>query len=202
MTTDVAAPQRGGDRLARMVTEVLAPAVWAAVMPTIIAIHAATSWTAGIGWATLAVLFGAAIPYGVIWLGVRRGKLTDHHIGVREQRRMPLVYGLISVLAGFGLLIGLGAPRQLVVMVAGMFGTLLVTTLINQVWKLSAHTAVSAASISALVVVFGPLLLFTAPLVALIGWSRVRLRDHTPAQVTAGTMVGAAIGTALFTLFG
>jgi membrane-associated phospholipid phosphatase len=31
------------------------------------------------------------------------------------------------------------------------------------------------------------------PLVALIGWARVRLNDHTIAQVAAGTAFGAAV---------
>ena len=34
-------------------------------------------------------------------------------------------------------------------------------------------------------------LAFTWPLAAAVGWSRVRLLDHTPAQVLAGALVGA-----------
>ncbi|WP_432969111.1 phosphatase PAP2 family protein [Dactylosporangium sp. CA-233914] len=41
-----------------------------------------------------------------------------------------------------------------------------------------------------LAVAFGPALLATAVLVAAVGRSRVRLRDHTPAQVVAGTILG------------
>ncbi|WP_025618929.1 hypothetical protein [Salinispora cortesiana] len=58
----------------------------------------APSWIAGLGWGLLAVLFGSLVPYGIIYFGVRRGTLTDHHIGVREQRHKPLGYGLLSVL--------------------------------------------------------------------------------------------------------
>jgi membrane-associated phospholipid phosphatase len=35
--------------------------------------------------------------------------------------------------------------------------------------------------------------LLAAPVVALIGWARVRLNDHTIAQVVAGAAFGAAI---------
>ena len=177
--------------VARVVTEVFAPAVWAALMPLAVAIHAtAPSWAAGLGWGLLAVLFSAVVPYGIIYFGVRRGKLTDHHISVREQRRLPLVYGLLSVLAGLAALILLGAPRPLIAMVVVMFAVLLVTTAINQVWKLSAHAAVSAGSVGVLVSVFGPALLVAFLVVALVGWSRVRLEDHTVGQVVAGTVVG------------
>jgi hypothetical protein len=187
--------------LARAITEVFAPAVWAAAMPLIIALHVtAPSWAAGVGWGLLAVLFCSAVPYGIIYLGVRRGKLTDHHIGVREQRRMPLVYGLLSVLVGIAALIVLGAPRQLIAMVVVMFVVLLVTTAINEIWKLSAHAAVSAGSASVLVVVFGPALVISFLVVALVGWSRVQLRDHTAAQVMAGAVSGALIAAPTFVL--
>jgi membrane-associated phospholipid phosphatase len=187
--------------LARTVTEVFAPAVWAAAMPLIIAVHVtAPSWVTGLGWGLLAVLFCSAIPYGIIAIGVRRGKLTDHHIGVREQRRMPLVYGLLSVLAGLAALGLLGAPRRLVAMVVVMFAVLLIVTAINQAWKLSAHAAVSAGSASVLIVVFGPILAVALLLVALVGWSRVQLRDHTAGQVITGAAAGVLIAVPTFVL--
>ncbi|GGM29136.1 phosphatase PAP2 family protein [Dactylosporangium sucinum] len=180
-------------RVARAVTEAFAPAVWAAAMPVVVGLHAGAPW-----WGLVTVLFTAAVPYGVIWLGVRRGRLTDHHIGKREQRRAPLAIGLASVLAGLGLLVVADAPGELVAMVVVMLLVLLGTTLVNLRWKLSAHTAVSAGAVTALTVLFGPLLAAGALLVAVIGWSRVRLGDHTAAQTVAGAVLGAAIAAAVF----
>ncbi|TDB81465.1 phosphatase PAP2 family protein [Micromonospora sp. KC721] len=199
--TTVVAPIRSGP--ARVVTEVFAPAVWAALMPLVVAVHAtAPALSAGLGWGLLAVLFNSAVPYAVILWQVRRGRLTDHHIGRREQRRKPLLFGLTSVLAGLAVLVALGAPRPLVAMVVVMFAVLLVVTAVNQVWKLSAHAAVSAGSVSVLVILFGPALLTLAGLVALIGWSRVRLGDHTTAQVLAGTTAGVLVAAPTFLLLG
>jgi membrane-associated phospholipid phosphatase len=58
---------------------------------------------------------------------------------------------------------------------------------------MSGHAAAAGAVlvISAEVLHGWPLL--AAPVVALIGWARVKLKDHTIAQVTAGTAFGAAI---------
>jgi hypothetical protein len=203
MSTDTKTPpQTPVQRAARVFTEVFAPAVWAAAMPLIISVHAAGTVPAGLGWGLLAVVFSSVIPYGVIWWGVRRGELTDHHIGRREQRRKPLIIGLASVLVGLVLLIVLSAPRQLVAMVVVMLVVLLGTTAVNLRWKLSAHAAVSAGSATVLVLVFGPWLLFGAVLVALIGWSRVVLRDHTTAQVIAGTASGVLLAALVWTLLG
>jgi hypothetical protein len=43
------------------------------------------------------------------------------------------------------------------------------------------------------------MVLILAPLVALVGWARVELRDHTPTQVTAGAAIGAIIAAIVFT---
>ncbi|PZG21681.1 hypothetical protein C1I95_07095 [Micromonospora craterilacus] len=188
-------------RLARVTTEVFAPAVLAAVMPLVVSVHStAPAVVAGLGWAALAVLFCSAVPYGIIWLGVRRGQLTDHHIGERSQRRRPLLYGLLSVLVGLAALVLLGAPGPLVAMVVVMFAVGAAVTVVNQVWKLSAHAAVSAGSVSVLIVLFGAVAAPLVALVALVGWSRVRLADHTLGQVLAGATVGALVAVPTFVL--
>jgi hypothetical protein len=185
-------------RLARAVTEVLAPAVWAAAMPVLIAVHATGSPRTGLAWGALAAVFSAAIPYGVIRLGVHRGRLTDHHIGRREQRRTPLLLGLTSVLVGLVLLAVLGAPQPLIAMVVGMFAVGAGVTVVNQFWKLSVHAAVAAGSVAVLVLILGLAALAGVGVVALVGWSRVVLRDHTVPQVLAGAAAGAVLAAGTF----
>ncbi|WP_423791092.1 phosphoesterase PA-phosphatase [Micromonospora cathayae] len=185
-------------RVARAVTEVFAPALLAAVMPIVIGVASVSPVGNGLGWALVGALFCSVVPNTLIWWGVRRGRLTDHHIRVREQRRRPLAYGLLSVLVGLSLMIGLGAPRPVTAMVVVMFVLGVAVTAANLVWKLSIHAAVAAGSAAVLVITFGPALLVTAPVVALVGWSRVRLRDHTVAQVTAGTVVGLLVAIPTF----
>lgn len=187
-------------RVARAVTEVFAPALLAAVMPIVVGVTSVLPIGIGLGWALVGALFCSVIPNTLIWWGVRRGRLTDHHIRVREQRRTPLIYGLLSVLVGLTLMIGLGAPRPVTAMVVVMFALGLAVTAANLVWKLSIHAAVAAGSVAVLVIEFGPALLASVPMVALVGWSRVRLHDHTVAQVIAGTAVGMLVAIPAFLL--
>ena len=187
-------------RVARGLTEIFAPAVLAAVLPIVIGLHAGRTVPVGLAWGLLASVFSAVIPYGMIWYGVRRGRLSDRHIGVREQRTKPLALGLLSVLVGLALLGLLGAPRELVALVVALFVGGLVATVINHFWKLSVHASVAAGSMVVLVLAFGPALLATVVIVAAVGWSRVRLRDHTTSQVVAGTVIGTVVTGLVFGL--
>ncbi|MEH0935648.1 phosphatase PAP2 family protein [Micromonospora psammae] len=186
------APGGPATRLARLVTELTAPAILVSVLTVLVGWHAAGGGH-GLAWGLLATLFATGIPFAYIVGGVRRGRLTDHHVGVREQRRVPLLFGLTSAAAGLALLAALGAPRPVLALVAAGVVGLVVAVGVSHWWKMSIHSAVAAGTVVVLVLTFGARLLATAPLLALVGWSRVRLRDHTVAQVVVGGVVGGLI---------
>jgi L-lactate permease len=85
-----------------------------------------------LAWGAPAVLFSAAVPYAIIWIGVRRGRLTDHHVGRCEQRRTPLLLGLTFALTGLALLLFLGVRRpELVAGAVVMFVVGVGATVVN-----------------------------------------------------------------------
>ncbi|WP_433389061.1 phosphoesterase PA-phosphatase [Micromonospora sp. KLBMP9576] len=184
-------------RLARFVTELTAPAVLVSALTLAVGWHSSRG-AHGLAWGLLATLFVSGIPFAYIVGGVRRGRLTDHHVGVREQRRVPLLFGLCSVAAGLALLAVLGAPRPVLALAAAGLVGLVVAVAVSHWWKLSIHSAVAAGTVVVLVLTFGAGLLATVPLLALVGWSRVRLRDQTVAQVVAGGGLGALIAGLVF----
>ncbi|GAB3187854.1 PAP2 superfamily protein [Micromonospora palomenae] len=173
-------------------TEVTAPAVLVTLLTVAVGWHGAGG-AHGLGWALLASVFASGIPFAYILGGVWRGRLTDHHVGVRDQRRVPLLFGLASATAGLALLAALGAPRPVLALVAAGVVGLVVAVTVSHWWKMSIHTAVAAGAVVVLTLTFGPRMLAAAPLPALAGWSRVRLRDHTVAQVVVGGVVGGLV---------
>ena len=60
--------------------------------------------------------------------------------------------------------------------------------------------AVVAGAVVILTLVFGPAALSLAPLVVLVGWARVTVQDHTPAQTLAGAALGALVAASVFSL--
>lgn len=184
-------------RVARWVTEVTAPAVLVTGLTVVIGWHGAGG-VRGLAWGLLATVFAAVIPFAYVLSGVRRGRFTDHHVGRREQRRVPLLFGLVSAAAGLALLAALGAPRPVLALVATGVVGLVVAVSVSHWWKMSIHSAVAAGTLVVLVLTFGPRLLPAVPLLGVVGWSRVRLRDHTVAQVVAGGLVGALVAGLVF----
>jgi hypothetical protein len=187
-------------RVARVVTEVFAPAPTVALLLLLVAWHSAPTPAEALRWGILAALFASILPFLYIVRGVRRRQFTDHHVRVRAQRPLPLTLGIASVVTGLGLLLFLGAPRELTALVGAMVVGLATSTFVTLFWKLSIHAAVTAGAVVILILVFGPSLLLVTPLIALVGWARVEIGDHTPAQAVAGVCLGATIAAVVFTL--
>jgi membrane-associated phospholipid phosphatase len=188
-----------GTGLARAVTEVLAPANLAVAQLLLVGWHS-TSGPAGLGWGLLAATFCGLLPYGIVIAGVHRKRWGDRHLRDRRQRPGPLLTGLASVVAGLAILVVLGAPRELVALVAAMLAGLATALVVTLWWKLSLHTAGAAGTVAILALTFGPALTLAIPTVALVAWARVRLGDHTPAQTLAGAALGGLVATTVFIL--
>lgn len=190
---------RPADRIARWITEGLSPAILSATTVVIVgATSGASAWT-GVGWALVVLLFVCLIPYLVIVVGVRRGRYTDHHLRDVRQRPAPLAFGLVSAAVGL-LLVDLGGgPRSLIALVAASVAGFAVLVAVSLRWKMSVHSGVAAGG-TAIVGIIGGAVAWLVGLVVVgsVAWSRVRLRDHTVAQVVVGAVVGAIVAGTVF----
>jgi len=186
------------DRIAHIASEALAPAVLVAGLMLVVGWHAGDQPGVSRWWGLPGALFAAGIPLAYILRGVRQGRLTNHHIPEREHRRVPLLFGLASVVLGLLALVLLGAPREVLALLAAGGAGLVVYTTVTHWWKMSIHAGVAAGTAATLAAVYGPITLIGVPLVVLACWARVRLSAHTTAQVIAGALVGALIAGTLF----
>ncbi|MEU7908108.1 phosphoesterase PA-phosphatase [Actinoplanes sp. NPDC049118] len=195
MTATRTAEPAAAPRAAKLITDVLSPVVLVSVQLLLVPVHAA-GMLPGLAWGAVAVAFVSAAPLAYILFRVRRRTLTDVHIGVREHRRLPLLVGLVTVLAGLALLAATGAPRELLALIAAIVVLAVATIAITGLWKISVHATVAMMTVGVLVALFGPWLWLTLPVVALIGWARVALADHTVPQVLAGAALGLCVAGA------
>jgi membrane-associated phospholipid phosphatase len=57
---------------------------------------------------------------------------------------------------------------------------------------------VVAGAVVTLGLVFGATYLMLLPAIALVGWARVAVGDHTPTQVGAGAVLGGTVAAVVF----
>ena len=183
---------------AEWVTYLLEPKNWIIVTTLAVGWHAAG--VKGLAWGAVAALFAGVLPTMFINRGIRHGRWHDRNVGARGPRLIVLAFIIASVAIGLALLAGLGAPTELSGYFACLLGSVAVLAAITTVWKVSIHCAVASGSVTILALLFGPWLVPAYLLVALTGWSRVALKDHTAAQVIAGSLLGLVAAVATYAI--
>jgi membrane-associated phospholipid phosphatase len=183
---------------AQRVSYLLEPKNW--IIATTLAVGWHSDGAAGLAWGAVASLFAGVLPMVFISRGVRRGQWDDRYVGAKRPRLIVLSVVIASVAIGLALLVVLGAPGELTGYIGCMLGSVALLAGITTVWKISIHCAVASGSVTILTLLFGPWLAPAYLLVALTAWSRVVLKDHTAAQVIAGSVLGAAAAVVTYAI--
>jgi membrane-associated phospholipid phosphatase len=187
-------------RVARLAGELLSPPPILAVLALVVAWDSSPTPAMAVVWGGIAALSTSVLPYALILRGVRRGRLTDRNISLREQRIRFAAVAIASILTGLTVLAAFDAPAEMVALQASIAVGVACGWVITLWWKISVHAAIAAGAATVLLLVFGLALLVVWPLVALIAWSRVQVGDHTPAQVLAGIALGIVVNVTIFPL--
>ncbi len=191
-----------GLRVAHIVSVVTNPLFVAPPMIFLVAWQTAPDiWRALLWWVVIAGGLSVA-PFLFILRGVRRGHYSDQHLSVREQRLVPLLFGIACTILVFGLLIVMRVPPALLAIVVAVLIVGVVTLAITRYWKISLHLVGVAGAVVGLSLVIGPIFLWLSPLVVLVGWARWRVHAHTIPQALAGTLLAIGVTFSVFFLFG
>ncbi|MFA6233331.1 MAG: hypothetical protein WC824_03955 [Bacteroidota bacterium] len=120
-------------------------------------------------------------------------EVSAYDVPERLQRTKPYLISAGYSLGGLMILLFLNAS----VFVWGLMWCFLINTIIlnaiNLRWKISAHLMGLTGPLVFLFPLFGWKLLWTLPLILLLGWARVVLRAHTIPQVIAGAVAGVVL---------
>jgi hypothetical protein len=168
----------------------LAPAPVASLILLIAAERGATrSAEFGVS-ASIAIGCAVLLPRLYIEFGVHRGWLSRPHLPRRKERALPLTIAAVSVLTAIALVHIAGGGQAIVESLAAMAFVLVIALGVTFVWKISLHVAAMAGAVIITSQLFGAACIVLVPLVVLVAWSRVELREHTLAQVGGGALVG------------
>ncbi|ASU83673.1 hypothetical protein CDO52_13515 [Nocardiopsis gilva YIM 90087] len=181
------------DLAAHAATEALSPAVVVCLIIVATTLHSTSTLAEAALWACVVLLFGVVFPMSFVYYGIRRGWWNDRHVNTRARRRWPFAVCLASVAIGTLVILSAGGPKAMAVLGSAMGATLAVLWAITDrgKWKVSVHTVVAVVGAGILTLLHGVAAAVIAwPLAAVVAWSRIHLRDHTPAQVAVGALIG------------
>ncbi len=182
---------------AKTVTDVLSPAHFVIALPPVIGWHATYPSASGLAWGVFCSALAGAVPYGFVIRRVRQRRISDIHIRTRRQRYVPILVALGAMgLCALVLSAG-GAPRTLVALLVALLSAIGVGGVVTTRWQISGHTCAAAGAVGICGVCFGAWVLAFTPLVLVIAAARLKLRDHTAAQLAAGIALGAVVPTAI-----
>ncbi|MEO0562435.1 MAG: hypothetical protein AAF125_09990, partial [Chloroflexota bacterium] len=179
---------------ARLVSDVLSPpVVWTLVaFPLAFADEAITGGSA----VTTAALYGFIVCWlPVMFIGymVKCGHITDIHMKVRKQRIMPFGVSITCSAGGLGLLWFLKASSVFILFGTATLIALALMAIVTVFWQISIHAMSITSAVVVIGLVFGAAALWLLPLIPVVGAARLALHRHTPLQLVAGGVVGAAI---------
>ena len=139
---------------------------------------------------------GIGVAVAIVWAFVLQRRRAGHWQTVDASRRQerPLLYLLALAVAGgyWWWMGGGGSPASRGVLAA--VAMLCIAAAANRWIKLSLHMASLAFAAMALWALLGPPALAALALLPLLGWSRLRMGRHTPAEVVAGAALGLLCG--------
>ncbi|GIL14257.1 MAG: hypothetical protein BroJett038_29770 [Chloroflexota bacterium] len=184
---------------ARLISDLVSPPVVWGVMMFPIAFREADSREIAILWALTYGVLVCLLPVLYIAWMVRRGSISDIHMRLREERLRPFLVSMFCTGLAWGALRLMGAPSVVPLVAIVTLAQLAAMAAITLVWQISIHAMSITSAVVATGLLFGvgpALVVF--PLVPLVGAARLKLNRHTPAQVVAGTLVGALVTVALY----
>jgi membrane-associated phospholipid phosphatase len=153
----------------------------------------ASSLESGVFWAVLVICLAVGLPALDIARRVRAGRAGDFQLALREERLRPLLVAIGCAGLALFLVASLRGPRPLLATMLAGLACGLVLTAITARWKISFHSGALAAAV-VLAFWYGGLLgLLLVPLLAAVGWSRVRLGRHSAGQVLAGAAAATVV---------
>jgi membrane-associated phospholipid phosphatase len=180
-------------KTAALVSVVLSPPLMVTALTGIVAYTEASLTSSFFAWWLISGLFLALLPATVIFLGTRKGWISDFGLSQREQRAWPLVFSIFFALVGGLVLYIIEAPQLLLAIATVNVAILSIALIISYFWKISFHTVSVSSAVTIAALSYGGLAILSPVFILLTGWSRVYLDKHSLSEVIAGSCLGSLV---------
>ena len=161
-------------------------------------------------WMLMGIVFFTTfvLPAAFIFFMIRRGMIGSLYIDSREERTVPYIITIVFFILTYYLLKRLQLSHIYAFFMLNAILRVISVLLINMFWKISSHMAAIGALTGMTIglshflgILFLGLILAALVLSGIVGFARLKLDAHTPAQVYGGFFLGSGLTTFLFVLF-
>jgi membrane-associated phospholipid phosphatase len=122
-----------------------------------------------------------------------RKNIVDLYVSKRKARTPFFLIAIASY--SFAAIIFLFTNTKIMFLLAlGYILVSIILMVVNLFWKVSVHCAGVTGPIFSLIFVFGINAIPLSLIVGLVGWSRIKLKNHTFTQTLVGTLIALIVG--------
>lgn len=148
------------------------------------------------------IIFFFGLLLHIIWVVIlyKLKVIDDWQIEKKEQRKSLFIGAIVIYLTGLLLLIFFKMPVVIIISWLSYIISTILIYFINLYWKISIHLVGSSGAIFILYYLLNlPIYYMLIPII--IGWARLYLKKHTPAQVLGGYILGIIVPLIIFKIF-
>lgn len=176
-------------KFARFISTLFVPPSFTIILYAIFALTLETDSLKKILTFILPFIFGFISPIALFLYLRKKGKLVDQDASIKEERTFPFLIAIIFYSIGLTLMLKFNLHIISIAFWFCYISNTLITILINKYWKISAHAMGASGPFAAIIFSFGWIGFIMLPIVFLVGWSRIKLKCHTSAQVLLGVVL-------------
>lgn len=187
--------------IAKIISTVLNPIILLAFVPFYLVYMSTKNPVFAWYWTGVSLVFLSLFSLFVI-TGVKLKFFSDFDISERSQRPMLYSFAVLFIFLYWILLIVSDAPKVLFLAVYALIFGIIALEISNNFLKASAHVATISAIITALFLIHGSFyLLLGYLLIPLVGWARIKTKNHTRKQVVVGAEIGILTTVVIYVIF-
>lgn len=138
----------------------------------------------------LSIVIGAVLPIWFVLRSIKRKTISNIDAEKKEERNKPYLIGFGLFFSGFLIAKIFHLPNELQLFYLLFVVNLILISVINKFWKISAHSQGAAISLGLTLFYESNYFYFLLPIVLIVMWSRYELKVHTVLQIIAGFLLG------------
>ncbi len=189
------------EKVAFYVSMALSPYVVAVLFALILSLYFANNVREFMIWFPVQIIFTTTVPLGVSFALLKRGRITDLHFSINEERRVFLLVALPVLPVYLTVLSYVEAPLGLLIIVLGYSITAIAVALVTFKTKVSAHSAAITVCVAGLLILLKSYAIPLVGLVPIVVWARLHRGRHTLGQALIGVILASGIMSVVFFIY-